>query len=126
MSSRHDLFVEPRPIIRCGHLHVLREGEVDRHARCGRFGGIYEDDFAYVGRRGKVKELRNQQTVVLAGWSGTKPTLVIHFGAPCWTPMSRSLLMIPVSGSTLLSIVSTEETWVAYGFGYLRCREART
>lgn len=50
------------------------------------------------------------------------PTFVIHFGAPCCTPMIRSLRTMPVSGSTVRDRVSTEWTCVANGFGYLRCR----
>lgn len=37
-----------------------------------------------------------------------QPTLVTHFGAPCWTPISLSDLNIPVSASIDRSIVSTE------------------
>jgi hypothetical protein len=51
---------------------------------------------------------------------GRENSFVIHFGAPCWTPMIRSDRMIPVSGSTSRERVSTVWTWVANGFGYFR------
>jgi hypothetical protein len=52
-------------------------------------------------------------------------TFAIQEGADCATPINLSLLTIPVSGSTLLEIVSTDLTCVANGLGYFRCKTLR-
>jgi hypothetical protein len=51
-------------------------------------------------------------------WS--RRTLTIHRGVFCLHPSTLSVRMMPVTGSTVLSIVSMLTTCVHFEFGYLR------